>query len=116
MDDFNPLNAAHVTDARAAVTEAVIGLRSGGLPFVDAIRTISANRFRLPGALDNADFLLFAAIDLATDHLPTTHMRAQCSPSWLAACDREAREVSVTYAEAVSAACNGILLALDGPA
>jgi hypothetical protein len=116
MDDFNQLNEAHVASARATVAEAVIRLRSGELPFVDAVRTISAHRFRLPGALENPDFLLFAAIDSETDHLPSTHMRAQCSSSWLEACDREAREVSATHAEAVSAACNGILLALDGPA
>lgn len=116
MDDFNPLNEAHVASARAAVAEAVIGLRSGRLPFVDAVRTISAHRFCLPGALDSPHFLLFAAIDAETDHLPSTQMRAQCSRSWLETCDREAREVSATHAVAISAACSGILLALEGPA
>lgn len=116
MDDFNPLNEAHVADARVAVAEAVIGLRSGTVPFVDAVRTISAHRFRLPGALDNPDFLLFAAIDSETDHLPSTHMRAHCAQSWLEACDREVSELSAARAEGVAAACNGILLSLDGPA
>jgi len=116
MNDFNPLNEALVASARAAVAEAVNGLRSGELPFVDAVRRISSHRFHLPGALDNPDFLVFAAIDSETDHLPSMSTRVQCSPSWLQACDQEAREVSATHAEAVSAACNGILLALDRPA
>jgi hypothetical protein len=116
MNDFNPLNEAHVADARASVTEAVIGLRSGKLGFVDAVRTISACRFRLPGALDNPDFLLFAAIDSETDHMPSAHTRAQCSPSWLEACDREASKLSAAQAEAVNAACEGILLLVNGPA
>ena len=115
MDDFNPLNEAHVASSRAAVAETVIGLRSGELPFVEEVRAISAHRFRLPGALDNPDFLLFAAIDSQTDHLPSTNMRSQCSQSWLEACDREASEVAEIHAEAVSAACDGILLVLGEP-
>ena len=89
------------------------GLRSGDLPFVDAVRVISTHRFRVPGALDNPDFLSFAAIESETDHLPATHMRAQCSTSWLEACDRDASTVAAAHADAVSAACDGILLMLD---
>ena len=116
MTAFNPLNEAHVASARAAVVEAVKGLRSGDLPFVEAVRIISMHRFRLSGALDNPDFLLFAAIDSETDHLPARYVRAQCSSSWLKACDREASEVAAKHADAVSAACNGILPVLDEPA
>ncbi len=113
MDDFNPLNETHVASARAAVIVAAKGLRSGELPFIEAVRTISAQRFCVPGALDSPDFLLFAAIDSETDHLPTAQMRAQCSASWLEACDREASAVAAAHADAVSAACDGLLLTLD---
>lgn len=116
MKDFSPLNEAHVADARAAVAEAVIGLRSGKMTFVDAVRTISACRFRLPGARDNPDFLLFAAIDSETAHVPAAHMRAQCSPSWLEACDREQSKLSTVHAEALIGACESILLLVDGQA
>jgi hypothetical protein len=115
MDDFNPLNEAHVASSRAAVAEAIAGLRSGELPFVEAVRAISAHRFRLPGALDNPDFLFFAAMDSQTDHLPSASMRSRCSQSWLNACDREASEVARTHADAVSSACDGIFLALGEP-
>jgi hypothetical protein len=104
-----------VASSRAAVAEAVTGLRSGDLPFVGAVRAISTHRFRLPGALDNPDFLLFAATDSETDHLPARNMRSQCSQSWLEACDREASEVAEIHAEAFSAACDGILPVLGEP-
>jgi len=113
MAEFNPLNEIHVASARAAVVEAAKGLRSGELPFIEGVRTISAQRFCVPGALDSPDFLFFAAIDSETDHLPAAHMRAQCSTSWLETCDREASAVAATHAGAVGAACDGILLMLD---
>ena len=115
MADFNPLNETHVASARAAVANAAKGLRSGELPFIKAVRAISAQRFCVPGALDSADFLLFAAIDSETDHLPAKHMRAQCSASWLQACDREAAEVAAMHADAAHSACDRILLQLDKP-
>lgn len=113
MTECNPLNETHVASARAAVVEAVNGLRFGGAPFVEAVRAISARRFTLPGALDSPDFLLFAAIDSETDHLPAPQMRSQCSASWLQACDRQASEVAAAYADAVNAACERILLLLS---
>lgn len=115
MDDFNPLNETHVASACAAVIVAAKGLHSGDLPFIEAVRTISAQRFCVPGAQDSPDFSLFAAIDSETDHLPTAQMRAQCSASWLEACDRTEAAVAAAHADAVSAACDGILLLLDAP-
>jgi hypothetical protein len=113
MTEFNPLNETHVASARAAVVEAAKGLRFGGTPFIESVRTISGRRFTVPGALDSPDFLLFAAIDSETDHLPAPHMRSQCSASWLQACDGEAAEVAAAYAEAVNVACERILLLLS---
>ena len=53
MADFNSLNEAHVTDARATVAEAAKGFRSGDLPFVEGVRMIPTHRFRVPGALSS---------------------------------------------------------------
>lgn len=72
MDDFNPLNEAHVASARAAVAEAVIGLRSGELPFVDAVRTISAHRFRLPRGTGQPR-LLVVCCNRPGDRSPAIH-------------------------------------------
>jgi hypothetical protein len=115
VTEFNPLNETHVASARAAVVEAAKGLRFGGAPFVEAVRTISARRFTVPGASNSPHFLLFATIDSETDHLPALHMRAQCSTSWLQACDSEVAEVAAAYADAVNVACEGILLMLSEP-
>jgi hypothetical protein len=113
MDEFNELEESHLAAAKMAVVEAARGLRCGALPFVEAVRSIAALRFGVPGAQDDPDFLLFTAIDSVTDHIPAAHTRARCTASWLLVCDREVCEIAEARAGEIDAACERILKSLD---
>ncbi len=49
----------------------------GGLPFSTRFARSQRTASVFPGALENPDFLLFAAIASETDHPPFAHMRTQ---------------------------------------
>ena len=109
MTEFDRNYENHTAGVRAEVVETINRLRGGELSFIEGVRALSALRFRVPDGLDSPDFLLFAAIDSETDHLPSRESRSMCSESWLEACDREVSEVAAVHHAAVWAACDRIL-------
>ncbi|MEW6996010.1 hypothetical protein AADZ84_17395 [Colwelliaceae bacterium MEBiC 14330] len=57
----------------------------------------------------DTEFHVFGVIESDTDHLPLKHVRANCSPEFLAKADKELAETIEFYRADVINACNTIL-------
>lgn len=57
----------------------------------------------------DTEFHVFGVIESETDHLPLKHVRANCSPDFLAKSDKELAETIEFYRADVISACNTIL-------
>jgi hypothetical protein len=79
------------------------------LPFLLGVRKLASLRFQIPGEVDNPDFLLFAGVASEADHVPEESVRASCSSTWLAQCDKEVKELKEHYEKPVLAACMRIV-------
>lgn len=92
-------------EARRDVVAAAQALADGQIRFVDGVRRVAALRSAVSLHDHDPDFLLFAAIDSESDHLPRHDARSHCSQAWLEKCDKEAGELEAIYGPGVREAC-----------
>lgn len=116
MNRINPLSETEFAAAGAEVVRTANAIAAREISFIEGIRNLRSLAHSASHIDHDPDFMLFAAIDSQSDHIPSAAARSMCSDSWLAECDQEAKRLEDFYETEVKAACNRLIERFSGGA